>query len=329
MEQRSVDQQTGMNPGEKTHLYSPYVSFSREEWAAFREDTPLTLNEEDLESLRGINEQVSMDEVVDVYLPLSRLINLYVAASQELHTATYRFLGGPAAKVPFIIGLAGSVAVGKSTTARILQALLSRWSDHVDVALITTDGFLLPNATLESRGLMRRKGFPESYDIRRLIKFVADLKAGMPTVTAPVYSHLTYDILEGTTIEVNQPDIVILEGINVLQTASHQAEKPPQVYLSDFFDFSIYVDADPGEIAFWFLDRFQKLRSTAFKDPDSYFHRYASMSMEQADLYARGIWNEINAKNLVENIEPTRERADLILRKGTDHAIEEIRLRKL
>ena len=309
--------------------YSPYVRFSRAEWAQFRKGTPLTLEESDLQQMRGINDQIMLDEVADVYLPLSRLLNLYVAASQDLHQATYRFLGGPAAKVPFIIGLAGSVAVGKSTTARILQALLSRWKDHVNVALITTDGFLYPNATLTARNLMRRKGFPESYDIRRLIKFVADLKAGKPSVKAPVYSHLTYDIVADTFIEVNQPDIVIIEGINVLQSRAAQSKKPSQVYLSDFFDFSIYVDADPAQIERWFLARFHKLRDTAFQNPESYFHRYAQMTAEAADAYARGVWNEINAVNLVENIAPTRERADLILHKGANHAIEAVQLRKL
>ena len=313
----------------KREIYSPYVAFSREEWAHFRKDTPLTLTEEDLENLRGINDEMSMDEVVDVYLPLSRLLNFYVAASQELHLATYRFLGGPAAKVPFIIGLAGSVAVGKSTIARIMQALLSRWSDHTEVALITTDGFLYPNARLTSSNLMRRKGFPESYDVRRLIKFVADLKAGKPSVTAPVYSHLTYDILPGKHIQVNQPDIVILEGINVLQNAPQHVAKPSQIYLSDFFDFSIYIDADPVQIKSWFLDRFHQLRDTAFKNPDSYFHRYAALTVEEADQYARDVWNEINAVNLTENIEPTRERADLILRKGVNHTVESVKLRKL
>ncbi len=309
--------------------YSPYVRFSRSEWAQFRKGTPLTLEESDLQQMRGINDQIMLDEVADVYLPLSRLLNLYVAASQDLHQATYRFLGGPAAKVPFIIGLAGSVAVGKSTTARILQALLSRWEDHVNVALITTDGFLYPNATLTARNLMRRKGFPESYDIRRLIKFVADLKAGKPSVKAPVYSHLTYDIVADTFIEVNQPDIVIIEGINVLQSRTAQSNKPSQVYLSDFFDFSIYVDADPAQIERWFLARFHKLRDTAFQNPASYFHRYAQMTVDAADAYARGVWNEINAVNLVENIAPTRERADLILHKGANHAIEAVQLRKL
>lgn len=289
----------------------------------------MTLDEQDLDQLRGINEQIALDEVADVFLPLSRLLNLYVAAAQELHMATYRFLGGPAAKVPFIIGLAGSVAVGKSTTARILQALLSRWPDHVDVALITTDGFLRPNAWLQKHNLMHRKGFPESYDVRRLLRFVADLKAGRPSVTAPVYSHLTYDIVAGEKIRVNQPDIVILEGINVLQTTPQHTDKPSHLYVSDFFDFSIYVDAEPEMIERWFLERFHTLRDTAFQSPESYFHRYAGMTRDEADTFARGVWRDINAVNLLENIAPTRERADLILKKGADHAIEEIRLRKL
>lgn len=310
-------------------LYSPYTQFSRDEWAQFRKDTPLTLNEEDLERLRGINDQMSLDEVVDVYLPLSRLLNLYVAASQELHQATYRFLGGAAAKVPFIIGLAGSVAVGKSTIARILQTLLSRWPNHPDVSLITTDGFLYPNAKLEARGIMRRKGFPESYDVRRLIRFVADLKAGKPLVQAPLYSHLTYDIVEDASIDVKQPDIVIIEGINVLQTAPMSAERPSQVYVSDFFDFSIYVDADPDQIEAWFLNRFHMLRDTAFQRAESYFHRYADMTFAEADAYARRVWDEINKVNLVENIAPTRDRADLILQKGPNHTVASVKLRKL
>lgn len=310
-------------------MLSPYITFSRTEWARFRKDTPLTLDEEDLERLRGINEHISLDEVVDVFLPLSRLLNLYVAASQELHLATYRFLGGAAAKVPFIIGLAGSVAVGKSTTARILQALLSRWPNHVDVALITTDGFLRPNAWLREHNLMHRKGFPESYDIRNLLRFVGELKAGRPSVTAPVYSHLTYDIVPGAEIKVDQPDIVILEGINVLQTSPPHTDRPSQLYVSDFFDFSIYVDAEPALIETWFLERFHTLRDTAFKQPESYFHQYAGMTRDEAHDFARGVWRDINAVNLIENIEPTRDRADLILRKGDDHAVEEISLRKL
>ena len=309
--------------------YSPYNSFSRDYWAGFRKDTPLTLDESDLDALRGINEFIDLEEVADIYLPMSRLLNLYVAASQELHRAASRFLGEPAAKVPFIIGLAGSVAVGKSTTARILQALLSRWPNHPHVALVTTDGFLYPNSVLEERGILRRKGFPESYDIKRLIKFVAAIKAGEPAVNAPVYSHLSYDVLPGIFDVVRQPDIVILEGINVLQTPRADVDKPSSVYVSDFFDFSIYVDADPLLIESWFLERFHTLRDTAFRDPTSYFHRYASLTFEEADQFARSVWKEINAVNLVENIESTRERADLILRKGPDHGVAEVLLRKL
>ena len=289
----------------------------------------MTLSESDLPELRGINESLSLQEVEEIYLPLSRLLNLYVSASQNLHRATSTFMGGPAPKVPFIIGLAGSVAVGKSTTARILQTLLSRWKDHVHVELITTDGFLLPNAILHERGIMSRKGFPESYDIRRLIEFVASLKAGEPVVYAPVYSHLQYDILPDQLEEVRQPDIVILEGINVLQTPRMSSDGISRLYISDFFDFSIYVHAEIGLIKNWFLDRFHTLRNTAFRREESYFHRYASMSYDEADQFARSVWSEINERNLVDNILPTRQRADLILRKGEQHAVEEVKLRKL
>jgi type I pantothenate kinase len=311
-------------------LPSPYLHFTRREWAALRDDTPLTLTEADLVSLRGIDVEVSIAEVVDIYLPLSRLLNLYVAASQQLHRASATFLGDPAAKVPFILGLAGSVAVGKSTTARILQALLSRWPDHPRVDLVTTDGFLLPNAQLDAMGLMKRKGFPESYDQRRLIAFVAALKAGEPVVQAPLYSHHTYDILPDRYQEIRQPDIVILEGINVLQTPPVPAgDGRVPVYVSDYFDFSIYVDAELDLIRRWFLGRFHTLRRTAFRDPTSYFHRYTSFSLEEADAFAHAVWREINERNLVENIAPTRDRADLVLRKGEGHAVEEVRLRKL
>ncbi len=308
---------------------SRYVHFSKEEWGQLRATTPLTLGEEDLIALRGLNENVSLDEVVEVYLPLSRLLNLHVAAAQNLYRATDTFLGNPAAKVPYIVGIAGSVAVGKSTAARILQALLARWPDHPKVDLITTDGFLYPNRVLEARGLMDRKGFPESYDVRRLLRFMADVKSGRPAVSAPIYSHLAYDVLSGETQTVQQPDIVIVEGLNVLQTGDGRSERSLPVFVSDFFDFSIYVDANQENIERWFLERFLALRDTVFKDESSYFHRYADLSVEEAKQVARGIWRSINGVNLRENIEPTRERAHLILRKGEDHSVREVKLRKL
>jgi len=257
---------------------SRYVSFSHEEWGRLRAATPLTLSEADLLTLRGINEKVSLEEVAEIYLPLSRLLNLYVAASQNLYKVTDTFLGKPAAKVPYVIAIAGSVAVGKSTTARILQALLARWPDHPKVDLVTTDGFLYPNQVLEARGLMQRKGFPESYDLRRLVKFMADLKAGQAETAAPIYSHRAYDILAGESLVVRQPDIVIVEGLNVLQAGDGQPGRPLRVFVSDFFDFSIYVDADEADIEEWYVQRFLTLRETIFRDRASYFHRYSSLS---------------------------------------------------
>jgi type I pantothenate kinase len=303
-----------------------YLNFDTREWARLRAQTPLTLSEEELSRLRGINENVSLAEVTEVYLPVSRLLNLYVVASQAEHAVIDTFLGSPVTKIPYIIGVAGSVAVGKSTTSRVLQALLARWPNHPKVDLITTDGFLFPNRVLEERGLMDRKGFPESYDLRRLIQFLADVKSGAGAATAPVYSHLVYDILPTEVQTVNRPDIVIVEGLNVLQTKNPSAAN---VFVADFFDFSIYVDAEEAAIESWYIDRFQKLRETRFRDVNSYFHRYAALSDEEAVTRAREIWQQINGVNLKENILPTRDRAHLILEKAPDHTVRSVRLRKL
>ncbi|MCP3988687.1 MAG: type I pantothenate kinase [Actinomycetia bacterium] len=311
---------------ETTHL-SRYITFTAEQWGRLRAATPLTLTEEDVERLRGLNVALSLNEVTEIFLPLSRLLNLYVGASQELYRATDTFLGKLPEKVPFIIGIAGSVAVGKSTTARVLQTALARWPNHPKVDLITTDGFLHPNKLLEKRGLMERKGFPESYDRRRLLQFLSEIKSGTPEVQAPVYSHLTYDIMEDQTTIVSQPDILIVEGLNVLQTGQADEERP--VFVSDFFDFSIFVDAEVAHIRDWYVERFFTLRETAFRDPQSYFSRYALLNDEDAAKTATDIWTRINERNLYENILPTRERADLIIRKSADHSTSEVRLSKL
>lgn len=315
--------------GRSALQFSPYQTFTREEWAGLRADTPMTLVERDLEQLSGLMQELSMKEVEEIYLPLSRLLNLYVAAAQELHAVTSRFLGRRDGKMPFILGVAGSVAVGKSTTARVLRALLARWPDHPRVDLITTDGFLLPNAELEARGLMNRKGFPESFDTARLLNFLADVKSGRERVEAPVYSHFHYDILPGQTIVVERPDILIVEGLNVLQPARLPRDGKAIPFVSDFFDFSIYIDADPKVIEEWYVARFMKLRTTAFRDPAAYFHKYAHLSPDEARARALEIWRTINLRNLEENILPTRQRASLILSKGPDHSVESVSLRKL
>lgn len=305
---------------------SPYVEFDRSQWRALRMSTPLQLTEEELVGLRGLGEQIDLLEVEEVYLPLARLIHLQVAARQRLFAATAEFLGEnqqtPHRPVPFIIGLGGSVAVGKSTTARVLQALLARWEHHPRVDLITTDGFLYPNAELTRRNLMHRKGFPESYDRRALMRFVTSVKSGANKVYAPVYSHLVYDVIPAEKQTVTHPDILILEGLNVLQTG-------PTLMVSDLFDFSVYVDARIDDIEQWYIDRFLALRAGAFANPASHFHHYASLTDEQAAAAARHIWRSINQPNLIDNILPTRPRATLVLRKDADHSINRLRLRKL
>ncbi|PSJ95394.1 type I pantothenate kinase [Brevibacillus fortis] len=312
-------------------MASPYVTFNREQWSALRASTPLTISDNELSLLQGLNEKMSMTEVADIYLPLSRLLNLYVGGTQELYQATHTFLGNQDGKVPFIIGIAGSVAVGKSTTARILQTLLSRWPNHPKVDLVTTDGFLYPNKVLEDRGIMKRKGFPESYDLRRFINFLSDVKSGLPEVKAPVYSHLVYDIVPDEWQTVRQPDILIVEGLNVLQPprGDENDTRISEVIVSDFFDFTIYVHAEEKHILQWYVERFKLLRQTAFSDPSSYFKRYASLSDEEATEVATGIWTEINGANLRQNILPTRVRAQLILDKGQDHRVQSVKLRKL
>lgn len=301
---------------------SPYLDFNRQTWRELRKSMPQVLTEDELDKLRGIGDRIDLDEVADVYLPLSRLIHMQVTARQQLTAATEAFLGNPPTHVPFVIGVGGSVAVGKSTTARLLQVLLQRWDSHPKVDLVTTDGFLFPTQTLKDRGLMKRKGFPESYDRRALMRFVTDVKSGKPVVKAPLYSHIAYDIVEDRCQEVNQPDILILEGLNVLQTS-------PTLTIADLFDFSVYVDARTDDIEQWYIDRFLTLRHTEFRRPNAHFAAYADMDDEQARALAREIWQSINLPNLVENILPTRVRASLVLKKGSHHLVEQVRMRKI
>jgi type I pantothenate kinase len=315
---------TKVDNASKTAEISPFVVISRQDWAELGRTTEQPLTAEEIKQIQGLGDVLDMQEVADVYLPLSQLLNLYVSETQNLHERESRFLGERATRVPFIIGIAGSVAVGKSTVARLLKELLSRWEGTPKVALVTTDGFLYPNAELERRDLMSRKGFPESYDRKALLKFVSEIKSGVSKVSAPVYSHLAYDIVPGEKITIETPDVLIVEGLNVLQTP----EKDQPLALSDFFDFKIYVDADPVDIRTWYLERFKKLRAGAFTNPKSFFHRYAEMEFEDALATAEGFWENINLPNLTENIAPTLSRATLVLQKGFDHAVKQVLLRK-
>lgn len=328
--ERSRNEKTLMDQLVSGERYSPYRIFTAREWAKFRDDTPLTLTEDEVRRLRSLNDPVDLEEVRRIYLSMSRLLSAHVEATQLLFRQRQIFFNADdAVKAPFVIGIAGSVAVGKSTTARVLKELLARWPSTPKVDLVTTDGFLYPNEVLRRENLMDRKGFPESYDIRAILRFLSAIKAGLPNVRAPLYSHLTYDVLPGEFVTIDRPDILIFEGINVLQTRELPADGKAVPFVSDFFDFSIYIDAPEELIHQWYVERFMRLRETAFQNPKSFFHRYSKLAPASAQAIAEQLWHNINLKNLRENILPTRPRADLILRKGTDHLVEEVALRKL
>ncbi|QDZ12191.1 type I pantothenate kinase [Devosia ginsengisoli] len=310
-------------------VLAPYHHFTKAQWSTLRDGQPMTLDAADIERLRTLSDPISLEEAEEVYLPLTRLLSYYVEAVQGLHNVSTRFLDTPDQKVPFIIGVAGSVAVGKSTTARILQALLQRWPSSPKVDLVTTDGFLHSNAVLAERGIMERKGFPESYDRPRFVQFLSDIKSGKANVQAPVYSHLVYDVVPGSEVTIDRPDILIVEGLNILQPGELPKDGAPILFASDFMDFSVYIDADNDDLETWFMERFFRLRETAFKDPTSFFRRFAEMSQEEAGEFGRTVWRTINLPNLVENVLPTRGRADLILKKGKSHLIETVQLRRV
>ena len=310
-------------------VLAPYHHFTKAQWSALRDGQPMTLTEADIDRLRTLSDPISLQEAEEVYLPLTRLLSYYVEAVQGLHNVSTRFLATPDQRVPFIIGVAGSVAVGKSTTARILQALLQRWPSSPKVDLVTTDGFLYPNTVLAERGIMERKGFPESYDRPRFVQFLADIKSGKANVRAPVYSHLVYDVVPGGEVTIDRPDILIVEGLNILQPGELPKDGKPILFASDFIDFSVYIDADNDDLEAWFMERFFRLRETAFKDPTSFFRRFAAMSEAEAGEFGRMVWRTINLPNLTENVLPTRGRADLVLKKGKSHLIETVQLRRV
>jgi type I pantothenate kinase len=323
-----------MTSGAVERESGPYVELDRDAWAALGTTVEQPLTPQEIERVRGLGDELDIDEVQQVYLPLSRLLSMYAESVDNLHRAQERFLhrlpGASALpRTPFVIGLAGSVAVGKSTTARLLQQMLAHWPEHPSVELVTTDGFLLPNAELARRGLLERKGWPESYDRRALLRFVMDIKSGKAEVEAPTYSHLVYDVVPDRKIVVRSPDIVIIEGLNVLQPARVRDDGRTGLAISDFFDFSVYVDAATADIRSWYVDRFLRLRETAFRDPASYFVRYASLTEDEAVAEANRIWDAVNGPNLKQNIQPTRGRATLVLRKAADHSVRFVRLRKL